>query len=101
MVFSSSCAVYGVPAALPIVETSPLDPVNPYGRTKLLMCERILQDCAAAWPLRFMALRYFNAAGSDPDGEIGECHVPKTHAIPLLLDAAAGATQAFTIFGDD
>src|SRR5436190_1519698 len=66
-----------------------------------LFCERMLRDCAAASPLTWMALRYFNAAGSDPEGEIGECHVPETHAIPLLLDAAAGEGGAFTIFGND
>jgi UDP-arabinose 4-epimerase len=100
IVFSSSCAVYGVPRAVPIVEDSPLDPVNPYGATKML-CERMLRDCAGASKLTFMSLRYFNAAGSDPEGEIGECHVPETHAVPLLLDAAAGDLEAFTIFGDD
>ncbi len=100
IVFSSSCAVYGAPAVVPIPETSPHAPINPYGTSKMV-CERLLQECAAAFPLTFIALRYFNAAGADPDGEIGECHVPETHAIPLLLDAAAGAAKAFTIFGDD
>jgi len=99
IVFSSSCAVYGVPRAVPIDESSPVDPLNPYGATKLL-CERMLRDCAVS-TLTYMALRYFNAAGADPDGEIGECHVPETHAIPLLLDAAAGDLEAFTIFGND
>jgi UDP-glucose 4-epimerase len=66
-----------------------------------MVCERMLGECAAAFPLTFTALRYFNAAGADPDGEIGECHVPETHAIPLLLDAAAGTSEAFTIFGAD
>jgi UDP-arabinose 4-epimerase len=100
IVLSSSCAVYGVPRTVPIVESNPLDPVNPYGTTKML-CENMLRDCAAASTLTFLALRYFNAAGADPDGEIGECHVPETHVIPLLLDAAAGDLPAFTIFGDD
>src|SRR5580698_1232226 len=100
IVFSSSCAVYGEPAVVPITEDACLAPVNPYGATKMF-CEQILKDCAAAFPLNFMALRYFNAAGADPDGEIGECHVPETHAIPLVLDAAAGANKGFTIFGDD
>ena len=100
IVFSSSCAVYGAPQAIPIGEDNPLAPVNPYGATKAA-CERMLRDCAAASTLTFMALRYFNAAGADPDGEIGECHVPETHAIPLILDAAAGDIAAFTIFGDD
>jgi UDP-arabinose 4-epimerase len=100
IVFSSSCAVYGVPAIVPIPETSPLNPVNPYGATKM-MCERILSDCADAFSMNWIALRYFNAAGADPDGEIGECHVPETHVIPLLLDAAAGEREAFTVFGTD
>jgi UDP-glucose-4-epimerase GalE len=100
IVFSSSCAVYGVPRAVPIVEGNPFDPVNPYGATKMI-CERMLRESAASSTLTFMALRYFNAAGADPDGEIGECHVPETHAIPLLLDAAAGDADAFTVFGDD
>ena len=66
-----------------------------------MICERMLRECGAAFPLSFIALRYFNAAGADPDCEIGECHVPETHVIPLLLDAAAGERQSFTIFGDD
>jgi len=100
IVFSSSCAVYGVPRAVPIAEQSPFEPVSPYGASKMI-CERMLRDCAAASPLSFMALRYFNAAGADPEGDIGECHVPETHAIPLLLDAAAGDAAGFTVFGDD
>ena len=100
IVFSSSCAVYGVPNAVPITERSPLQPINPYGASKL-MCECILRDCAAAFPLSWMALRYFNAAGADPEGEIGESHVPETHAIPLLLHAAADPSQPFTINGHD
>jgi len=99
MVLSSSCAVYGVPAVVPIGENARLAPVNPYGATKMF-CEQILKDCAAAFALNFIALRYFNAAGADPGGNIGECHVPETHAIPLLLDTAAGGRE-FTIFGDD
>ena len=100
IVFSSSCAVYGAPKIVPISEEIPYAPVNPYGNTKMI-CEQILKDCAAAFPLSFIALRYFNAAGADPDGEIGECHVPETHAIPLLLEVAAGENKSFTIFGDD
>jgi UDP-arabinose 4-epimerase len=99
IVFSSSCAVYGAPATVPITEAAPCAPVSPYGATKMF-CEQMLQDCAAAFALHFIALRYFNAAGADPAGEIGECHVPETHAIPLLLEAAAGG-RGFTIFGDD
>jgi UDP-arabinose 4-epimerase len=100
IVFSSSCTVYGTPAAVPIAEETPYAPINPYGATKMI-CERMLRECAAAFSLSFMALRYFNAAGADPECEIGECHVPETHVIPLLLDAAAGANKSFTIFGDD
>ncbi len=100
LVFSSSCATYGIPRNVPITEDTPLNPVNPYGATKMV-CERMLRDCSATSPLTYIALRYFNAAGADPDGQIGECHVPETHAIPLLLDAAAGDREAFTIFGDD
>ena len=88
-----------MPPVVPIGEDARLAPVNPYGFTKMF-CEQILKDCAAAFPLNFIALRYFNAAGADPDGEIGECHVPETHAIPLLLEAAAGGRE-FTIFGND
>ena len=100
IVFSSSCAIYGSPQTIPITEQNPTAPINPYGVTKMI-CERMLREYAAAFPLSFIALRYFNAAGADPDGEIGECHAPETHAIPLLLDAAAGEGNAFTIFGDD
>jgi len=100
MVYSSSCAVYGTPGVVPIPEETPYAPINPYGATKAT-CERMLRECAAAFPLSYIALRYFNASGADPDGEIGECHVPETHAIPLLLDAAAGESKGFTIFGED
>jgi UDP-arabinose 4-epimerase len=100
IVFSSSCAVYGTPSVIPITEELSYAPINPYGTTKMI-CERMLRDCAAAYPLSFIALRYFNAAGADPDGEVGECHVPETHAVPLLLEAAAGGRNNFIIFGDD
>jgi len=100
IVFSSSCTVYGVPKLVPISEDAPYAPISPYGSTKMF-CEQMLKDCAAAFPMSFIALRYFNAAGADPDGEIGECHVPETHAIPLLLEGAAGECQSFTMFGDD
>ena len=100
IVFSSTCAVYGNPSISPITERSPPLPINPYGTSKII-CENMVRECAAAFPLSFMTLRYFNAAGADPDGEIGECHVPETHVIPLLLDVAAGTTRQFTIFGDD
>jgi len=98
LVFSSSCAVYGAPRALPMRETLPLSPVNPYGRTKLMM-EQIMADYAAAYGLKYAALRYFNAAGADPAGEIGEAHEPETHLIPLVLDAAAGLRREIKVFG--
>jgi UDP-arabinose 4-epimerase len=87
ILFSSSCATYGVPAALPIDETCPQQPISPYGRSKL-MSEKMLGDYDAAYGLRHVVLRYFNAAGADPDGDIGERHVPETHLIPLALQAA-------------
>jgi UDP-arabinose 4-epimerase len=100
IVFSSSCAVYGIPHAVPIAENHPVDPVNPYGASKMV-CERMLRECAASSEMTYTALRYFNAAGADHDGEIGESHVPETHVIPLILEAAAGKLPAFTILGDD
>jgi UDP-arabinose 4-epimerase len=100
IIFSSSCAVYGVPAAVPCSEDTPCAPINPYGATKMI-CERMLTECGLAFPLSFMALRYFNAAGADPEGEIGPCQIPATHAIQLLLDAAASESKGFTIYGDD
>ncbi|MGO7362529.1 UDP-glucose 4-epimerase GalE [Rhizobium leguminosarum] len=100
IVFSSSCATYGVPASLPIREESPLHPVNPYGRTKLIF-EMALEDFAAAYGIRFAALRYFNAAGADPDGELAERHQPETHLIPRALLAAAGRLERLDIFGTD
>ncbi len=99
-VFSSTCATYGVPDSLPIRETTVQRPINPYGASKL-MVERMLADFSVAHPLRFAALRYFNAAGADADGEIGEDHTPETHLIPLVLDAAAGVRPSVQIFGDD
>jgi UDP-arabinose 4-epimerase len=100
IVFSSSCATYGVPASLPIREESPQQPVNPYGRTKLIF-EMALEDFAAAYGIRFAALRYFNAAGADPDGELSERHQPETHLIPRALLAAAGRLERLDIFGTD
>ncbi|MGM5057599.1 MULTISPECIES: UDP-glucose 4-epimerase GalE [Rhizobium] len=100
IVFSSSCATYGVPASLPIREESPQHPVNPYGRTKLIF-EMALEDFAAAYGVRFAALRYFNAAGADPDGELAERHHPETHLIPRALLAAAGRLERLDIFGTD
>ncbi|MDX9861972.1 MAG: UDP-glucose 4-epimerase GalE, partial [Rhodospirillales bacterium] len=100
LVFSSSAAVYGQPLRIPIDEAHPTWPANPYGWTKL-MVERMLADHAPAYGLRSVALRYFNAAGADPDGEIGEDHEPETHLIPLVLDTALGRRKEITVFGDD
>jgi UDP-arabinose 4-epimerase len=99
-VFSSSCATYGIPDVLPIREDTPQRPINPYGASKL-MVERMLADFGAAYGLRSVALRYFNAAGADPDGEIGEDHDPEPHVIPLVLDVAAGKRDAISVFGTD
>jgi UDP-arabinose 4-epimerase len=100
IVFSSSCTVYGIPDTLPIPETAPERPISPYGRSKL-MCEEILRHAAAAHRLRFAALRYFNACGADPDGELSERHDPETHLIPLAIDAASGRGPPLQIFGTD
>lgn len=100
MVFSSTCATYGVPASIPIMEDAPQAPINPYGQSKL-MVERMMADFAHAHGLGWVALRYFNASGADPDGETGEDHTPEPHLIPLILDAAMGRRPAITVFGDD
>ena len=100
IVFSSTCATYGVPQQVPIPEVHPQAPINPYGRSKL-MIEWVLRDYCAAYDMRAVALRYFNAAGADADAEIGEDHDPETHLIPLVLDAAAGKRPAITVLGDD
>ena len=100
LVFSSSCATYGIPDRLPIREEDDQRPINPYGASKLI-CERMIMDFAAATGLNWMALRYFNAAGADPDGEIGEDHDPETHLIPLILFAASGRRPSVSILGDD
>lgn len=100
IVFSSSCATYGVPERLPIVEGLRQDPINPYGRTKL-MGEQILRDACTAHGLCAIALRYFNAGGADPDGELGEEHDPETHLIPLVLQAAHGTRPSISVFGRD
>ncbi|GAB4311175.1 MAG: UDP-glucose 4-epimerase GalE [Candidatus Bipolaricaulota bacterium] len=100
IVFSSSAAVYGDPVRVPIPEDHPTDPKNPYGRTKLVV-EGILRDYAVAHGLRHVSLRYFNAAGSDPEGEIGECHDPETHLIPIVLEVALGVRREVQIFGTD
>lgn len=100
IVFSSTAAVYGEPQALPIDEAHPKQPVNPYGATKLAV-ERMLDDLHAAHGLRSVSLRYFNAAGADPDGELGERHDPETHLVPLALQAASGRRPALAVFGND
>ncbi|MDP3065843.1 MAG: UDP-glucose 4-epimerase GalE [Methanobacteriaceae archaeon] len=100
MVFSSSCATYGNPVEIPITEDHPQNPINPYGRGKL-MVEEVLKDYSAAYDLRYASLRYFNAAGADPGGELGENHQPETHLIPLILDAAQGRREDVKIFGTD
>ncbi|WP_432417850.1 UDP-glucose 4-epimerase GalE [Caenimonas sedimenti] len=99
-VFSSTAAVFGEPAYTPIDEKHPLAPINPYGWSKL-MVEQMLQDYRRAYGMASVCLRYFNAAGADPDGELGERHEPETHLIPLVLQAAAGRRPHITIFGDD
>ncbi len=98
-VFSSTCSTYGVPEVVPIPEDHPQRPINPYGFSKLVV-ERMLVDLNAARGLRSVALRYFNAAGADPDGEIGEAHDPETHLIPLVLAAARDGSPV-NVFGDD
>jgi len=100
MLFSSTCATYGVPTQIPIVETHPQHPINPYGRSKL-MVEQILADYSAAYGMAHVALRYFNAAGADASGEIGERHQPESHVIPLAIQAAMNGDDSFQIFGDD
>ncbi len=100
IVFSSSCAVYAEQALGTLTEASVKAPINPYGHSKLAM-EWLLADRAAAGDLDYVALRYFNAAGCDPDGETGEWHEPETHIIPLLLDVALGRREAFNVFGAD
>ena len=99
-VFSSTAAVYGQPQEMPIPESAVPAPVNPYGASKVAV-ERMLADLSAAGRVRYVSLRYFNAAGASPDARIGEWHTPETHLIPLLLQAASGRRDKFTIFGTD
>ena len=100
IVFSSTCATYGIPISLPIGEDHPQQPVNPYGESKLFV-ERLLGWFSAAHGIRYAALRYFNAAGADAQGETGEDHDPETHLIPLAIDAALGRRPCVSIFGAD
>jgi len=100
VVFSSTCATYGLPQSMPMTEDHPQLPVNPYGAGKLFV-ERILQDFDAACGIRSVVFRYFNAAGADPSGQIGELHDPETHLIPLALDVAAGLRDHLEIYGTD
>ncbi len=100
VVVSGTAAVYGLPTTVPVAETSDLMPINPYGRTKLIM-EWMLEDMQRAHGLSWVSLRYFNAAGADPDGQTGECHDPETHLIPNVLRAISGDIPAMRLFGDD
>jgi len=100
IIFSSSCATYGIPVTVPISESHPQKPVNPYGRTKL-MIEEILKDFDVSHEIKAISLRYFNAAGADPNGEIGEVHDPETHLIPNVLKAAIGKKTHLEIYGND
>jgi UDP-glucose 4-epimerase len=99
-VFSSTCATYGTPEVLPITESNSQRPINPYGRSKL-MVEWMLADCDHAWGLRSASLRYFNASGCSPDGQIGEDHDPETHLIPRVLMAVTGEIEHLEVFGTD
>lgn len=99
-VFSSTCATYGVPEVVPIPEDHPQNPINPYGATKL-MVERILSDFDVAYGFKSVRFRYFNAAGADPNGRLGEDHNPETHLIPLVLQTALGKRESISVFGTD
>jgi UDP-glucose 4-epimerase len=99
-IFSSTAATFGNPEYVPIDEKHPTNPINPYGRSKL-MVEQLLEDYHAAYGLRFGCLRYFNAAGAETDGTIGECHEPETHLIPLVLQVASGRRAHIKVFGND
>lgn len=100
IIFSSTCATYGVPKEMPITEEHLQAPINPYGQSKL-MVENILHDYSMAYGMKYVSLRYFNAAGADPEAEIGECHDPETHLIPLIIDAALGRRESVKVFGTD
>ncbi len=100
LIFSSTCATYGEPEFLPITEEHPQNPINPYGRSKLMM-EQIFADLEVSDDLQTVCLRYFNAAGADPEGELGEDHDPETHLLPLVLQTALGQRDELTVFGND
>lgn len=99
-IFSSTAAIFGEPCYTPIDEAHPREPINPYGRSKL-MVEQVLADYDLAYGLKSVCLRYFNAAGADPDGRLGERHDPETHLIPLVLQAAAGQRESISVYGDN
>lgn len=100
IVFSSTAATYGEPKENPIVETTPTNPKNPYGESKLMM-EKMMKWCDGAYGMKFVALRYFNVAGAKSDASIGEDHTPETHLVPIILQVALGQREALSIFGDD
>lgn len=100
LVFSSTCAVYGEPEAVPLTEEIPRRPVNPYGASKLA-CEVMMDDFGVAYGMKSMRLRYFNAAGADPDCDVGERHDPETHLVPLVIEAALGRRPKLEVFGSD
>ncbi|WP_247908054.1 UDP-glucose 4-epimerase GalE [Streptococcus anginosus] len=100
IVFSSTAATYGIPEEIPILETTPQKPINPYGESKLMM-ETIMKWADQAYGIKFVALRYFNVAGAKPDGSIGEDHGPETHLLPIVLQVAQGKREKIAIFGDD
>ncbi|MDD7693478.1 MAG: UDP-glucose 4-epimerase GalE [Limosilactobacillus sp.] len=100
IVFSSTAATYGVPEHMPIKETDPQNPINPYGLSKLMM-EKMMAWADKAYGIKFVALRYFNVAGAAPDGTIGEDHGPETHLVPIILQVAQGKRKELSIFGDD
>ncbi len=100
IIFSSSCATYGIPEKVPISENTPQNPINPYGRSKLFS-ENIIKDFEQSYGIKYIILRYFNAAGADTEGEIGEIHNPETHLIPLTIFAAIGLIEKLNVFGND
>jgi UDP-glucose-4-epimerase GalE len=100
IIFSSTCATYGIPQEVPVAENHPQSPINPYGRSKLMM-EQIIQDYGNAYGIQHAILRYFNAAGADPDGQIGEDHNPETHLIPIILQTVLGQRSHTDVYGTD